>query len=340
MNSEPQGTSSRAPDALDPDKLLLDLGWSDTPAARPAASAVRSRPARHYCSFCWTAIPDGDPECASCGRSLEEILAVSGAASAGAGWVPTRLGGASTVTRKPRPAQVVALTTEAVAAPPYGAGGKRGMHPMATVLLVAGLLAASTLTGAYLGQLSVEKATPPENAPPTSPKESSAVPAGEVQIEWRSPHSGLRLELVTPKGKVLAASDGAASNALKVPPGEYRLRTSDIEGEWHPVERTITARKGETLLLAPSPESLAEYFTFRGGQLRNAGKPEEAKEAWRNAIQAVPTLPEPRLQLAEALITEARFPEAMVELRAVLDVSADDPRAIRLIRRIREQSER
>lgn len=334
--------SSRVPESLDPDKLLLDLGWSDTGSARAAAGPARSRPARHYCSFCWTAIPDGDPECASCGRSLEEILAVAGKAAPGAGWKPTRLGGASTVPKSARPARVVALTVEPASQPALRASARPAMHPAAAVLLVAALLAASTMTGAYLGQLSVKSGNPADgpSPPPPKPRATPASSGSAVPIEWDNPHSELRLELVSPKGKVLAASDGEAASVPTISPGEYRLRTSAIEGDWHPVERTITVRAGEPLKLAPSPESVAEYFTFHGATLRNAGKEEEAKEAWRSAIQAAPTLPEPRLQLAESLITENRYSEAGAELRAVLDVSPDDPRAIRLLRRIREQSAR
>lgn len=336
MNSEPQGTPSRTQEALDPEKLLLELGWSDSPVADRGSH--RTRAAKHYCSFCWTAIPDGEVECGSCGRSLAEILAAGAKAPrADTQWAPTRLGGAAAVPR-PRisPQGVVALSTPAASTVAVRRGIPAALRLVGSVVLVVALLASSALAGAWLGSLTMKEPPAKRSALPESDGGSLSGAPVAVRIQWDNPHPELKLELVGPDGSVLTSSDTDPPSALTLKPGDYQLRTRDRDGLWSPVERAVSIGSQSAVVLSPSPEAVASYYTDRGRRLRDAKRLQDAEQAWRTAIQVLPRHTDARLQLAEHLILSGKYEEAREHLRLVRAASPDDPRLLRLMRKLRQ----
>ncbi len=336
MNSEPQGTTSRTQESLDPEKLLLELGWSDSPVAD--RSPHRSRAAKHYCSFCWTAIPDGDVECGSCGRSLAEILAAGTKASrAETQWAPTRLGGAAAVPR-PRisPQGVVTLSTPAASTAAVRRGVPAALRLVGSVVLVVALLASSAIVGAWLGSLTAKEPPVKRSAVPERNGGSFSGAPVVIQIQWDNPHPELQLELIAPDGSVVARSDPSASSAVTLKPGDYQLRTRDRDGLWSPVERAVSIGSQSAVVLSPSPEAVAGYYTDRGRRLRDTKRLQDAEQAWRTAIQVSPRHTDARLQLAEHLILTGKYEEAREHLRVVREASPDDPRLVRLMRKLRQ----
>lgn len=329
MNTESQAwVSGRHGEGFDPDKLLTDVGGWRVPAVQGGVATPRR--AALYCSYCWLAVPEGDAECRSCGRTVAQIKAHEAEKTwTSSDWDPARQdalsGEAAVLARQRRLAAYSAVSTT-------GGPAAVGLNPAliggGVLLLVVLGVGAGVMMG---GGRTTEPASPPAPAPqPPTPTTAS----DKASVTWSDPYPELRLELVDEAGKVVATSkhDGEQST---VKPGRYRLRTVPEKGfPFHPVERQLTLDSGRSMKLAASPSAVGDFYALRGIRLLASGRAAEAEQAWKLAVGAQPDRLDVRLSLIDLYARQKRPAEAREHVQKVLELDPTNERALRYQQRL------
>jgi hypothetical protein len=306
------------------------------------ATAVATLP--RYCSFCWTQLRDGAPECHDCGRTVEEMDAIQAANDLrDQRWVPARQREST-----PRPTARPARPAPAPAARPtrFDLGSlhevRRRWRDLLLAVAAGSFLGAASVSVAWLLILGVNGAaatpSPPEPVASRAAQTASTAPikpSAAVRVTWSVPHPNLRLLLLGPEGETAARSSGGPAT---IPPGNYVLRLTDHSGLWKADEPVKL--DASTSSLSPKPAATAEYYVWQGKRLHQADRPRGAERLWRSAIQLDPRQVEARLQLAAALAVRFRYREARVLLGEAQRLAPRDERVRRLGRALDELENR
>jgi tetratricopeptide (TPR) repeat protein len=123
-----------------------------------------------------------------------------------------------------------------------------------------------------------------------------------------------------------------------------------VESKFGALRRALKAPEGEELLKAPleslqalaakSPDSFPVQMVL-GRRLREAGKKDEAIEAFERAAKLVPIAngeDSPHLQIAELALEKKDQPRAMAALQAVMNADFDNVEAARQLARLMSEA--
>jgi hypothetical protein len=296
-----------------------------------------------YCTFCWTQLRDGAPECHDCGHTLDEMDAIQAANDLrDQRWVPPRLRECPPKAA-PRPARPAspAGTRHARFDIPVLHEVQRRWRDLLLAVAAGSFLGAASVSVAWLlilgvgGAAATPRIIPTVTRPPRQPR-PVANAAASAQVEWAVPHPNLRLQLLAARGEVVARSSGGP---VTVPAGDYTLRLSDRSGLWK-ADETRKLEAGTSLTLSPKPAATAEYYVWQGKRLHQADRPRAAERLWRSAIELDPGQVEARLQLAAALAVRFRYREARSLLSEVEGLAPGDANARRLSRALDDLEKR
>jgi hypothetical protein len=304
----------------DPARFFLEGGLDGPAGPHPPATA-------NVCLFCWEGLADEATECGNCGKSVAAMAAEQAARDlTDRSWAPERL----LPEKKPAPKAVrprrESETLRAVTAWISRTLEKRGRTIGIAVALPA------MVFGAAAGGQWLAYATTPRSPLSEMPALNSAGTDGPLSsVRVKNPPEGLRLSLITPRGRVVANFiEGDDNRIVKVRPGRYQLRAADLTGAWKSSSQPVRAPSGKTVVLVLASETLAEYHIWQADQAARKGNNASAANAWRSALQHAPKNAEAHLGLAQALAGQFRFTEARAELRRAAELAPKDPRIGRL----------